>query len=233
MSQLAPARTENHASGTEDQDVEMAQEVQSSFRFLQSKYAQEEITAMRNIWETGYGFLAQLRKPSDMENKVVKGLIEGTILCAKLPDFLKRICTNEALRKTQNTIQAQVEGDLILKLQADFPVYPDFQARARLVGMITVGLQHGRRDKDKVISLLKEAKQVYYDRNLHAVHIIFWTRELAAKCSRELHSLPFRNRTFTLRNEHEAMENPTEADWLGLQAVRQRQIGAGGQKNED
>ncbi|KAF1786301.1 hypothetical protein GQ600_368 [Phytophthora cactorum] len=151
----------------------MAQEVRSSFRFLQSKYTQEEITTMRKIWETAYGFLAQLRKPSDMENKV-----------------------------------------------ADFPVYPDFQTRARLVGMITVGLQHGRRDKDKVISLLKEAKQVYYDRNLHAVHIIFWTRELAAKCSRELHSLPFRNRTFTLRNEHEAMENLTETDWLVQQVAK-------------
>ncbi|EGZ25727.1 hypothetical protein PHYSODRAFT_485065, partial [Phytophthora sojae] len=39
-------------------------------------------------------------------------------------DFLKRICNNASLRVIQNTIKAQVEGDLVLLLQPDFPVYP-------------------------------------------------------------------------------------------------------------
>ncbi|EGZ04900.1 hypothetical protein PHYSODRAFT_440733, partial [Phytophthora sojae] len=35
-----------------------------------------------------------------------------------------RICSNASLRVIQNTIKAQVEGDLVLLLQPDFPVYP-------------------------------------------------------------------------------------------------------------
>ncbi|RLN46594.1 hypothetical protein BBJ29_008761 [Phytophthora kernoviae] len=34
---------------------------------------------------------AQLRKPTAAETKIIKGLVEGTILCSKFPDFLKRI----------------------------------------------------------------------------------------------------------------------------------------------
>ncbi|RLN58289.1 hypothetical protein BBJ29_009502 [Phytophthora kernoviae] len=70
-----------------------------------------------------YNYLhAELRKLTAAETKIIKGLVEGTILCSKLSDFLKRICTNEALRRIQNTIQVQVEGDLVLKLHANFPV---------------------------------------------------------------------------------------------------------------
>ncbi|ETM97697.1 hypothetical protein PPTG_24855 [Phytophthora nicotianae INRA-310] len=42
-----------------------------------------------------------------MEKEVIQGILEGTMLCPKLPDFLKRICDAQAYRKIQNTITAQ------------------------------------------------------------------------------------------------------------------------------
>lgn len=65
-----------------------------------------------------------------------------------------------------------------------------------------MGLENGRYDNQKVIALLQAVKQVYYDRMVHTMQIIFWARELAAKWSHEVKSLPLRNRTFPLTNEH-------------------------------
>ncbi|KAF4314707.1 hypothetical protein G195_011580 [Phytophthora kernoviae 00238/432] len=103
---------------------------------------------------------------------------------------------------------------------------------ARLIGMITMGLEHGRHDKTKVIALLTEAKQVYYDRNMHAVHTVFWTRELAAKWTQDIHSLSFRNRTFPLSNEHpEDVEGSTDGPGE-KKRIWAHQIGADRKKNE-
>ncbi|KAE8885379.1 hypothetical protein PF003_g30581 [Phytophthora fragariae] len=221
------------ATAPMDQDEDMTDDTTSLFRFHRAQYSPDDIAELRRICETTYGFPSQLRKPSDQETRIIKGLVEGTILCSKLPDFLKRICNNEALRKIQNTIHAQVEGDLIIKLLPEFPVYPDFQTKARLIGNITMGLESGRHDKQKVIALLQAAKQVYYDRKVHAVHIIFWTRELAAKWSQEIKSLPFRNRTFPLINGHPEDTFSSSPGAVDSTEVWKRQIGADGVKNEN
>ncbi|TDH68631.1 hypothetical protein CCR75_000933 [Bremia lactucae] len=102
---------------------------------------------LRRQCETPYGFPTQFRKPTAAEIKMIKGFIEGSILCAKLPDLLKRICTNEALRLIQSIIHAQIEGDLMIKIHHEFPVYIDFQNRPRLIGMITMGLDNGNHNK--------------------------------------------------------------------------------------
>ncbi|KAG3125263.1 hypothetical protein PI124_g16791 [Phytophthora idaei] len=70
-----------------------------------------------------------------------------------------------------------------------------------------MGSEHGRHDKDKIISVLKEANQVYYDRAMQAVHIIFWARELAKKMEPRTPFVTIRNRTFTLRNDNDGGDN--------------------------
>lgn len=142
-----------------DQDVDMSEDTTSLFCFHRTTYSSDDIAELRRMCETTYGFPTHLRKPSEPENRIIKGLVEGTIICSILPDFLKRIYSNEALRKIQYTIHAQVEGDLIIKLQPEFPVYPDFQTKARLIGNITMRLESGRHDKQKVIALLQAAKK--------------------------------------------------------------------------
>ncbi|KAE9280110.1 hypothetical protein PR003_g28047 [Phytophthora rubi] len=226
-------RAATTASENVDQGVDMTEDTTSSFRFHRATYSPEDIEELRRLCETAYGFPTQLRKPTNKETKIIKGLVEGTILCSRLPDFLKRICSNEALRKIQNTIHAQVEGDLLIKLQPEFPVYPDFQTKARLIGNITMGLENGRHDKQKVIELLQNAKQVYYDRKVHAVHIIFWTREMAAKWSHEVKTLPFRNRTFPLINEHPDDTYTSSPGTVNSAEVWKRQVGADGVTNEN
>ncbi|KAF4032897.1 hypothetical protein GN244_ATG15207 [Phytophthora infestans] len=103
-----------------DEDIDMNDDKNSKFRFLRSAYSVNEIEEFRKLCETRYGFPSHLREPTTAEKKVIKGILEGSILCAVLPDFLKRVCTNKAYRYIQNTIKAQVEGDLVLQTLKNF-----------------------------------------------------------------------------------------------------------------
>ncbi|EGZ10042.1 hypothetical protein PHYSODRAFT_521619 [Phytophthora sojae] len=67
---------------------------------------------------------------------------------------------NDMLRAIQNTIYAQVEGELSFQLPMEFPVYPDFQTRERLVGAILQGAKRGDMDQAKLTQMLGETKQV-------------------------------------------------------------------------
>ncbi|KAF4033255.1 hypothetical protein GN244_ATG14843 [Phytophthora infestans] len=62
----------------------------STFRFLRSSYQPNEIEQLKKLCEDRFGFPDALRQPTEEEWKVVRGILEGTILCmAKFPDFLK------------------------------------------------------------------------------------------------------------------------------------------------
>lgn len=169
-----------------DEDIDMNDDKYSKFRFLRSAYSVNEIEEFRKLCETRYGFPSHLREPTTAEKKVIKGILEGSILCAVLPDFLKRVCTNKAYRYIQNTIKAQVEGDLVLLLSPDFKNFPQFQTRKRLTAEFFFGRGNDKNDSKKVAGMLQEAKQICYDEGQHAIHIICWTRELAAKWSTDL-----------------------------------------------
>ncbi|KAF4031642.1 hypothetical protein GN244_ATG16524 [Phytophthora infestans] len=80
--------------------------------------------------------------------------------------------------------------------------------------------------------MLQEAKQICYDEGQHAIHIICWTRELAAKWSTVFTSLQFRNCHFPLQNVHtEELGAETNPEQRAKQ-VWARQIGADGILNE-
>ncbi|ETI57726.1 hypothetical protein L914_00008 [Phytophthora nicotianae] len=101
-----------------------------------------------------------------MEKEVIQGILEGTMLCPKLPDFLKRICDAQAYRKIQNTIKAQVGGYLLLKLNAEFKIYPQFQTRKRLTHEFLLGINNSENDPAKVTAMLQEAKQILTKDNM-------------------------------------------------------------------
>ncbi|KAE8987999.1 hypothetical protein PR001_g22162 [Phytophthora rubi] len=120
----------------------------SVVRFKTDVYSQEEIATMRGVYEAPYDFPTELREPSQTEKQIIQGLLEGTILAQELPQFLKRTCNNEMLRVIQNTIHAQVEGELMFRLPGQFPMYPDFQTRDRLCNAV------GRPKQQEVIDLV-------------------------------------------------------------------------------
>ncbi|ETP01139.1 hypothetical protein F441_21571, partial [Phytophthora nicotianae CJ01A1] len=204
----------------------------STYRFLKEVYSEEEITELRSICETRYRYPRNLRKPTAQEERIITGLVEGTILCPRLPDFLKRICNHQAFRRIQNTIRAQVEGDLILQLDPKFKIYPQFQNRKRLTSEFLLGIDNSANDTNKVITMLQEAKQICYEQGKHAIHLIFYTREAATKWGKEFSRLLFRNRHFPLQNAHEPVQDTATASGTRAERVWARQVGADGIPDE-
>ncbi|KAF4145743.1 hypothetical protein GN958_ATG05060 [Phytophthora infestans] len=205
----------------------------STFRFLRSSYQPNEIEQLKKLCEDRFGFPDALRQPTEEEWKVVRGILEGTILCmANFPDFLKGVCTNEALRLIQNTIKAQVEGDLMYMLSSQFKVYPNFQSRKQLTNEFFMGIKNSANDPKRVAQMLQEAKQICYDQGHHTVHIICWTREMAIKWSKEFKTLSFRNRQFPLKNAHEEEEPLSQDNTQRTTQMWARQIGLDGIRNE-
>ncbi|POM78370.1 Hypothetical protein PHPALM_4104 [Phytophthora palmivora] len=142
--------TRNPAVQTEqEQDDESMEGANSEVRFRNDVYTYTEINEMREVFKEPHDFPTELRLPTEVEKKITKGLLEGNILAQGLPQFLKRTCDNDMLRAIQNTIYAQVEGELYFHFSTDFPMYPDFQTRERLIHAILMGAKSPTTDEEE------------------------------------------------------------------------------------
>ncbi|KAE8887420.1 hypothetical protein PF005_g15678 [Phytophthora fragariae] len=63
-----------------DLDEPMEEEQSNIVRFKTDLYSTEEISIMRKVFETPYDFPTELRATTAIEEKIVQGLLEGTIL---------------------------------------------------------------------------------------------------------------------------------------------------------
>ncbi|OWY95171.1 hypothetical protein PHMEG_00034892 [Phytophthora megakarya] len=230
-------------SSPADDDVDMSEGPNPKFRFLRSLYSPQQIGddfAHQERAEISATKLGSFEKhvKLDMDFQVILG--DRTIQRKKYfkASSKERSCAISSrtflngLQKIQNTIKAQVEGDLFLQLYPDFHVYLQFQSRKRLTNEFLLGIENGGNDPAKVIAMLREAKQICYDQVQYATHIIFWTREMASKWSREFSTLLFRNRRFPLRNIHEQESSAAIETTQRSSVVWARQVGADGIRNE-
>ncbi|OWZ19196.1 hypothetical protein PHMEG_0006602 [Phytophthora megakarya] len=75
--------------------------------------------------------------------------------------------------------------------------------------MIILRPDNGKHNKEKIVELLHDTKQVCYDQTNYAVSRIFWTREQASHWRKTLKSLRFRNKVFKLRYKRPGMPAET------------------------
>ncbi|KAK1940020.1 hypothetical protein P3T76_008343 [Phytophthora citrophthora] len=136
------------------------------------------------------------------------------------------------LRAIQNTIYAQVEGELYFHFSTDFPMYPDFQTRERLIHAILMGAKRLGFDTEKLTQMLGETKQVCYNPQQHTVHMFFWTREAGTGWAKVFGFIPFRNRRFVLRNARPEEDHPSDTPEQRSKRMWQRQFGVDGMTNE-
>lgn len=218
--------------GNQELEDEPMEEADTIIRFRTDVYKPDEIEEMRAAYMVDYDFPTKLREPTELERKITQGLLEGNILAQGLPQFLKRTCDNDLLRVIQNTIYVQVEGELFFQLPAQFPVYPDFQTRDRLVGAILQGAKRIGFDQNRLTEMLGETKQVCYNPQQHSVHLFFWTRESSSKWSQVFKSIPFRNRRFLLVNPRPMDGDPRDTPAQRRSRTWGRQVGLDGIRNE-
>lgn len=179
--------------------------VERVFLFSKNVYSSEEIATMRAHCEREFELPSEQRPATDLETKIVLGLVHGHIVGSLLPAFVKRIMDTDQRARLRNTIRAQVEGELTLQLPSDFKVYAFNQTTHRLIDAIAMAAGANLTANPLLLPMLKSVKSASYNASDHAIHFFFRTRETAQRYDKML--VPIRNRKVKLINAHRQVPN--------------------------
>ncbi|KAF1324670.1 hypothetical protein FI667_g9589, partial [Globisporangium splendens] len=199
------------------------------FTFKSDKYSEEEQSNMIRHCKQKFEYSVTLRQPTTMEWEIMLAIVEGELLIRHLPQFLRRVCDGDTLFRFQNTIAAQVEGELVGKLSDATQVYKDHQSTGRIVEAILQAARYRNDGKmDETMAMLKDLKAAEYNDSTHSLHFYFFDRSTAAKWNKM--TIPFRRQLVQLISAH-----PTETtgEQQETNNVWNRHLGAGGLQNAE
>ncbi|KAF1316144.1 hypothetical protein FI667_g15611, partial [Globisporangium splendens] len=199
------------------------------FIFKSNKYSEEEQRNMIRHCKQKFEYSLTLRQPTTMEWDIMLAIVEGELLIRHLPQFLRRVCDGDTLFRFQNTIAAQVEGELVGKLSDATQVYKDHQSTGRIVEAILQAARFRNDGKmEETMAMLRDLKAAEYNDSTHSLHFYFFDRSTAAKWDRM--TIPFRRQLVHLISAHptETTGERPEAD-----SVWNRQLGADGLQNAE
>ncbi|TYZ69123.1 hypothetical protein PybrP1_000086, partial [[Pythium] brassicae (nom. inval.)] len=171
--------------------------------------------------------VADPRQPTELEWEIMGGIVEGSTVIRKLPQFLRRVCMGDNLLRFQLTIKAPVEGHLHGKLNDHTPMYPNHQTTKWIVDAILLAARQRREQDDDLMEMLRALKRVEYHAGTHSLFFFFFTRAEAAKW--EGREIPFRRQKLRLTDVNRTQTSQEQA---GKQVdVWKRQLGSDGAKN--
>ncbi|KAF1322124.1 hypothetical protein FI667_g11570, partial [Globisporangium splendens] len=199
------------------------------FIFKSNKYSEEEQRNMIRHCKQKFEYSVTLRQPTTMEWDIMLAIVEGELLIRHLPQFLRRVCDGDTLFRFQNTIAAQVEGELVGKLSDATQVYKDHQSTKRIMEAILQAVRFRNDGKmEETMAMLRDLKAAEYNDSTHSLHFYFFDRSTAAKWDRMM--IPFRRQLVHLISAHpmETTGERPEAD-----SVWNRQLGADGLQNAE
>ncbi|EGZ29030.1 hypothetical protein PHYSODRAFT_471456, partial [Phytophthora sojae] len=171
--------------------------------FHQGVYSTEETTRLRRICETTYG----KHTDSAFREGIVQGLVEGTILCRRLPQFINRIMATEFKLRIIGATRAQVEGKLIMDLEGELPIPEAFQSTNNLQESNSTAVTNRGIAYPAIWSMLAAAKTISYNAARHVIHLHLFTRAEAQRF--EGLAIPFHRHVHALNNAHAPLLSAT------------------------
>ncbi|KAF1336553.1 hypothetical protein FI667_g242, partial [Globisporangium splendens] len=199
------------------------------FTFKSDKYSEEEQSNMIRHCKQKFEYSVTLRQPTTMEWEIMLAIVEGELLIRHLPQFLRRVCDGDTLFRFQNTIAAQVEGELVGKLSDATQVYKDHQSTGRIVEDILQAARYRNDGKmEETMAMLKDLKAAEYNDSTHSLHFYFFDRSTAAKWNKM--TIPFRRQLVQLISAH---QTETTGERQEANNVWNRQLGADGLQNAE
>ncbi|KAF1314487.1 Rxlr effector protein, partial [Globisporangium splendens] len=199
------------------------------FIFKSDKYSEEEQRNMIRHCKQKFECSLILRQPTTVEWDIMLAIVEGELLIRHLPQFLRRVCDGDTFFRFQNTIAAQVEGELVGKLSNATQVYKDHQSTGRIVEAILQAARFCNDGKmEETMAMLRDLKAAEYNDSTHSLHFYFFDRSTAAKWDRM--TIPFRRQLVQLISAH-PME--TTGERPEAKSVWNRQLGADGLQNAE
>ncbi|KAE9010242.1 hypothetical protein PF011_g9908 [Phytophthora fragariae] len=142
----------------------------------------------------------RLREGTDAEWKIIGGMTDGSIACRKLPVFIKQVLDAQERLRLHSTIQAQVEGELVLHLIRNRGVRVSQQTTKAITDAILESAELARVNLTDVHRMLSQTKTISNDRVTKSIHFYFFTRETAVKHKNV--RVPFKGTVYTLQNAH-------------------------------
>lgn len=118
--------------GSQEQAPDSQPTAPAPFIFDLECYTGPERVEMLDYCIKKFSYPATLRKPTVLEMRIIQGLVEGTIIARRLPQFLRRCSNLDALVRMQSTICAQIEGELVGSSATKFRCTPIIRTLAEL-----------------------------------------------------------------------------------------------------
>ncbi|EGZ30443.1 hypothetical protein PHYSODRAFT_386952, partial [Phytophthora sojae] len=156
----------------------------------------------RQVCKKTYGKHSKgaFREGTEDEWRIVQGLVEGTVICRRLPQFFNRLMRTEDKLRIMGTVRAQVEGLLIMDLDGELPVKEAFQSTKSLQESISIAAMNHSTNNQQLWGLLAAVKTISYNAAKHEIHFYFFTREAA--CRFDGLEVPFPRTKHKLVNAH-------------------------------
>uniref|UniRef100_A0AAV1VGC9 CCHC-type domain-containing protein n=1 Tax=Peronospora matthiolae TaxID=2874970 RepID=A0AAV1VGC9_9STRA len=172
------------------------------FMFDPAHFSEEETTTLRAICATRLNLTGthRLREGTDDEWRIIIGIAEGLIACRRLPDFLNSVFDSDERLRLCRTVQAQVEGQLVLQLRHGRDIPIGRRTTHAITEKILESAEILRVCLPDLHRFLGLAKTISYNRSTRSIHFYFFTRAIA-KAHQDV-VVPFQGRAYTLENVH-------------------------------
>ena len=172
------------------------------FMFDPSAFSRETITRLTSLCAAPAARAGQhqVRAGTDDEWAIITGLVEGTVACRRMPDFIQQVLKSEERLRLYSTIQAQVEGELTFQLDRARVVPLSRRTTKAITEAILESAELARINLQDLHLMLSQTKTIGYDHVTKTIHFYFFTRTTA-----ERHKdvrVPFRGAVYRLQNAH-------------------------------
>lgn len=186
--------------GTEAPVTGMNQVEYEDFMFNPAKFSTEETTRLKDICgapATGN----RLRVATEDEWSIITGMVEGSIVCRRMLPFMRQVFDGKERLRVYSTIQAQVEGELVLHLNRHRGVRISRQSTKALTETILESAELARVNLQALHAMLGQTKTISYDQVTKTIHFFFFTRDTAVLHRDVL--VPYMGGIYRLQNAHQ------------------------------
>ncbi|KAG1699175.1 hypothetical protein DVH05_014092 [Phytophthora capsici] len=144
----------------------------------------------------------RLRVGTEDEWRIIGAMAEGTMVCRKIPDFVRSVLDGQERLRLYRTIQVQLEGELVVQLRSWAAVkenrqQPRMLREDILMAATAVG---NRVNLNEIQMMLNLAKTLSYNYVQRSIHVYFFDRATAKRFQDTL--IPFKGIVYRPTNAH-------------------------------
>uniref|UniRef100_A0AAV1TQW4 LAGLIDADG endonuclease n=1 Tax=Peronospora matthiolae TaxID=2874970 RepID=A0AAV1TQW4_9STRA len=165
------------------------------FMFDPAKFSLEDSITLKAICVARLGNTGfqRLREGSDDEWRIIVGIAEGHIVCRRMPDFLRSVLACKERLRLYSTVQAQVEGQLVLHISGGRDIPLSRQTTKVITEKILESAELLRVSLPDLHRLLGSTKTISYNRSTRSIHFSFFrgTRQRSSRTFKCLFKVEF------------------------------------------